>query len=135
MFLATEANHGATPLVIHSNRNNILNAVDNLRAKEQFVDRLLSRLQRTYKVIARVYWTSGKEEEKRAIDQHLDQYVQSHPDVKRLISYNEVSPSGEQLYHFIGHYRSDLTSWRFISKGEKNGDTAEFRVSQQGKVV
>ena len=44
MFLATEANHGATPLVIHSNRNNILNAVDNLRKKEQFVDRLLGRL-------------------------------------------------------------------------------------------
>ena len=74
MFVATETNHGATPLVIHSNRNNILNAVDNLRAKEQFVDRLLGRLQRTYKVIAqRVYWTSRKEEEKRAIDQHLDQ--------------------------------------------------------------
>ena len=34
MFVATETNHGATPFVIHSNRNNILNAVDNLRAKE-----------------------------------------------------------------------------------------------------
>ena len=135
MFVATETNHGDKPLVIHSNRNDIDNAVDNLRAKEQFVDRLLSRLQRTYKVIARVYWTSRKEEEKKAIDQHLDQYVQSHPEVKRLISYNEVSPSGKQPYHFIGHYRSDLTLWRFISKGEKNGDTAEFRVSQQGKVV
>ena len=85
-------------------------------------------------MIARVYWTSRKKEEKKAIDQHLDQYVQSHPEVKRF-SYNEVSPSGKQLYHFIGHYRSDLKSWRFISKGEKNGDTAEFRVSQQGKVV
>ena len=45
MFVATKTNHGATPLVIHSNRNKILDDdIGNLRAKEQFADQLLEKL-------------------------------------------------------------------------------------------
>ena len=142
MFVATEINHGATPLVIHSNRNTILDPVDNLWAKEQFVDRLLKKLGGTYRVIARVHWTSTKE--KGAIDKHLQKYVRSHPEV-RLIPYNEEMPSAKfQRFQFIGQYHTKFPTftlppwqrrWRFINKGEKNGAISEFSVSPAGNVI
>ena len=142
MFVATETNHGATPLVIHSNRNTIDNTVDNLRAKEQFVDRLLKKLGGTYRVIARVHWTSPDDKAKGAIDKHLENYVASHPEV-RLIPYNEKMPSGgKQRFQFIGHYRRKFFTWpplqrrwQFINKGEKNGAISEFSVSPAGNVI
>ena len=142
IFVATETNHGDRPLVIHSNRNNILNAVDNLMAKEKFVDGLLGRLQKTYRVIARVHWTSPNVETKGEINEHLQKYVASHPEV-RLIPYNEEMPSdGKQKFQFIGHYQRKFLTlppwqwrWRFINKGVENGATSEFSVSPAGNVI
>ena len=140
IFVATTTDRGDRPLVIHSNRNNIINAVDNLRAKEQFVDRLLKKWGGTYRVIARVHWTSP--DVKGAIDKHLENYVASHPGV-RLIPYNEKMLSGDkQHFQFIGHYRRKFLTWppwqrrwRFINKGEKNGAISEFSVSPAGNVI
>ena len=143
MFVATETNHGDTPLVIHSNRNNIFNAVDNLRAKEQFVDQLLTNLKGNYRVIARVHWTTHNEEVKKEIDDHLQKYVGKHPGV-RLIPYSEQTSTSVQGYEFIGHYcdtrwfklwGQPRWQWRFINKRIIDGATSEFIVSQEGNII
>lgn len=141
IFVATIENQGDRPIVIHSNRNTISDAVENLRAKEAFVDQLLKNLKGTYRVIARVHWTSLEKVKKEAIDKHLKEYVKNHKGV-RLVPYNEKTSSGRQAYQFIGHYhRTYLTwpswqwRWRFINKGQNKGDMAEFSISQGGNIV
>ena len=82
MLVATEKNHGDKPLVIHSNRNQFINdPVKNLSDKEKFVEdllkSLLKSLQRSYKVIARVYMgkvPSNKEERKDYFDYFVKYY-------------------------------------------------------------
>ena len=142
MFVATETNHGDTPLVIHSNRNTIDNAVGNLEAKEKFVDQLLTKL-RTYRVIARVHWTSNDEKVKKEIDDHLQKYVGKHPGV-RLIPYIKETSSSFQGYQFIGHCRDSRWfklwgqprwQWRFINKRINDGAKSEFIVSQEGNII
>ena len=133
MFVATEKNHGATPLVIHSNRNQFKkDPVKNLSDKEKFVKDLLKNEQRSYKVIARVYMSKvpSNEEELIAIVNYIKKYYESNSGVK-LISYND----GNQGHQFIGHYNNDFNTWRFINKGENDGNIAEFSVNGEGNLV
>ena len=108
MIVATEKNRGNKPLVIHSNRNQFKNdPVKNLSDKEKFVVELLKRLQRSYKVIARVYMAkvpSNKEEQKDYFDYFVE-YYKRNLGIK-LISYND----GNQGHQFIGHYNNDLNT-------------------------
>ena len=125
MFVATEKNHGDKPLVIHSNRNQFINdPVKNLSDKERFVEDLLKSWPGSYKVIARVYMSkmSSDKEEEIAIFDYIAKYSKSNPGVK-LISYNDGN-----------RYRNDFT-WRFINKGENDGNIAEFSVNGEGKLV
>ena len=133
VFVATEKNHGDKPLVIHSNRNQFKkDPVKNLGDKEKFVKDLLKSLQRSYKVIARVYMNKmpKNEEEQKAIFDYIDKYYKSNPGIK-LISYND----GNQGHQFIGHYNNDFNTWRFINKGENDGTIAEFSVNGEGNLV
>ncbi|CAH3176980.1 unnamed protein product [Porites lobata] len=133
VFVATEKNHGASPLVIHSNRNQFKkDPVKNLSDKEKFVKDLLKNEQRSYKVIARIYMSKvpSNEEELIAIVDYIKKYYESNPGVK-LISYND----GNQGHQFIGHYNNDFNTWRFINKGENDGNIAEFSVNGEGNLV
>ena len=130
-------NHGDKPLVIHSNWNQFINdPVKNLSDKEKFVEDLLKSLlrslQRSYKVIARVYMgkvPSNKEERKDYFD-YFVKYYKSNLGIK-LISYNDDN----QGHQFIGHYNNDLNTWRFINKGANDGNIAEFSVNGEGNFV
>jgi len=133
LFVATEKNHGDKPLVIHSNRNQFTkDPVKNLSDKERFVKDLLKSLQRSYKVITRVYMSNMSSDKKLkiAIFDYIDKYYKSNPGVK-LISYN----GGNQGHQFIGHFNNAFNTWRFINKGENDGNIAEFSVNGEGNLV
>ena len=140
MFVATETNKGDKPIVFHTNRNSVLDPVQNLRTKGQSVDSILKSYPR-YKVIARVHWTSLKPAEKVKIDEYLHrEYTPGHPGIT-LLPYNNQDgvPMGqaekEQPFSFIGHYK-DQTVWKFILKGRTSGTILhEFSVTALGVVV
>lgn len=140
MFVATETNKGDKPIVFHTNRNSVLDPVQNLRTKGQSVDSILKSYPR-YKVIARVHWTSLKPAEKVKIDEYFHrEYTPGHPGIT-LLPYNNQDgvPMGqvekEQPFSFIGHYK-DQTVWKFILKGRTSGTILhEFSVTALGVVV
>lgn len=138
MFVATATNKGDKPIVFHTNRNSVLDPVQNLRIKGQSVNRILMKSYPGYKVVARVYWTSLKPAEKVKIDEYLQrEYSPGHPGIT-LLPYNNQDdlPVGhEQHFSFIGHYK-DQTVWKFILKGRTSGKILhEFSVSALGVVV
>lgn len=135
MFVATATNKGDKPIVFHTNRNSILDPEQNLRTKGQSVDNILARSYSGYKVVARVYWTSLKPDEKENIDKYLrKEYTPGHLGIT-LLPYNNQDglPVGhvekEQPFSFIGHYK-DQKVWKFILKGRTSGIILhEFSVS------
>ena len=140
MFVATETNKGDKPIVFHTNRNSVLDPVQNLRIKGQSVDKILKSYS-GYKIVARVHWTSLKPAEKVKIDEYLlREYTPGNPGIT-LLPYNNQDglPVGhaekEQPFSFIGHYK-DQTVWKFILKGRTSGTILhEFSVTALGAVV
>lgn len=141
MFIATATDKGDKPIVFHTNRNRVLDPVENLRNKGQSVDKILMKSYPGYKVVVRVQWTSLKPAEKGKIDQYLQgEYTQGHPFIE-LLPYNNHDglPMGhadkEQFFSFIGHYK-DQTVWKFILKGSTSGTILhEFSLSKEGVIV
>ena len=140
MFVATAISKGDKPIVFHTNRNSVLDPVQNLGIKGESVDKILKSYP-GYKVVARVHWTSLKPAEKVKIDEYLHrEYTPGHPGIT-LLPYNNQDglPVGhvgkEQPFSFIGHYK-DQTVWKFILKGRTSGTILhEFSVSALGVVV
>ena len=135
MFVATVENQGNKPLVVHSNRNvEKVDAVENLKLKEQLVDPLITSVNAAYNVIARVHWTSTDPEDKEKINQHLSEYAAT-PGHEGIVSFpydSSMEPIDSDGFHFFGHYDG---KWTFVLKGIASGQIFyTFSVSANGKV-
>ena len=118
IFVAVDQQLGNRPIVIHSNRNNCGNKLQNLQEKGTSVD-LRLKSHPDYTLIARVY-VEPLPEDKVGAYEYLKQYETQHAGIK-LISYNTNPPAIAQAFYFIGHYVPE--QWKFIVKGKIDGTT------------
>ena len=142
MFVAAAENRGFSPLVVHSNRNNIKNQALNLQEKGDSVNELIAMSYPGYKVIARVFSYNpldASKEEKKAVSKYVTAYGKNHPGIQ-LFPYDNFAVYGKkkiQKYSFIGRFVSlqQPQYWRFILKGNMVGDVVEFKVSKTGGLI
>ena len=116
IFVAVDQQLGNRPIVIHSNRNNCGNKLQNLQVKGTSAD-LMLKSHPDYTLIARVYGEPLPDEK---AGPYLKQYATQHAGIK-LISYNTNPPAIAQAFYFIGHYVPE--QWKFIVKGKTDGTT------------
>lgn len=122
------------PIVIHSNLNTYKDATleMNLQLKGKSADKLLAKHQ-GYELIARVYYKPLPKEEE-AVNNYLKEYKKDHQKIM-LLSYTLDPPATGQVFHFFGHYDMQKKRWNFLLKGEEDGVTTLFAVSEEGDVV
>ena len=111
---------GNRPIVIHSNRNNCGNKLQNLEEKGNSVEQVM-KAHPNYELIARVYCEPLPGEAKDAnvyLEKFKLKYTYREVPIK-LISYR---PS--QLFYFIGYYVPE--QWKFILKG-RDGTATVFQ--------
>ena len=131
IFVATSTKPGKRekPIVIHSNLNGCPKKLQNLKQKGDKVDKMLrdNPDYLNYKLAARVYSQIGKDEMHQA-KIYFENYQTRHPGIV-LKAYDTWPPAEPQYFQFLGHYSESLGKWRFILKGEVNGNTQEVLVA------
>lgn len=136
IFVATNPDQPNWPIVIHSNLNTYKDATLewNLQFKGTSADKLLAApAHQGYELIARVYYKPLPKEEV-AVNNYLKEYKKNHQKIM-LLSYTHDPPATGQVFHFFGHYDMQKKQWNFLLKGEKDGATTLFAVSEEGEVV